>query len=219
MTLTRVLEPEVMDTAEDAADYDAMDHREVNQRFVADLLGAGELGDLILDLGTGTARIPIDLCRQHAGCRVAAVDLSVSMLDLARLNVEVAGLIGRIQLAQVDAKQLPYPDGQFTTVISNSIIHHIPDPRAVLAEAIRVTAPGGLLFFRDLFRPADDATLRHLVATYAGQENDHARQLFADSLRAALSLDEIRGLVASLGFAPAAVQATSDRHWTWFARK
>jgi hypothetical protein len=43
--------------------------------------------------------------------------------------------------------------------------------------------------------------------------------MFEDSLRAALSLDEIRQLVEQLGFAPDCVQATSDRHWTWAARK
>ena len=35
--LARTLEPEVMDTAQEASDYDAMDHSEVNARFVADL--------------------------------------------------------------------------------------------------------------------------------------------------------------------------------------
>ncbi len=43
--------------------------------------------------------------------------------------------------------------------------------------------------------------------------------MFDDSLRAALTLDEIRALVESLGFDPASVQATSDRHWTWTALK
>jgi hypothetical protein len=38
--LQRVLEPEVMDTAEEAIDYDRMDHREVNRRFVDDFLHA-----------------------------------------------------------------------------------------------------------------------------------------------------------------------------------
>ena len=38
--LPRTLEPEVMDTAEEAADYDAMDHSEVNRVFVDDLLAA-----------------------------------------------------------------------------------------------------------------------------------------------------------------------------------
>ena len=38
--LPRTLEPEVMDTAEEAVDYDAMDHGEVNRRFVGDFLRA-----------------------------------------------------------------------------------------------------------------------------------------------------------------------------------
>jgi SAM-dependent methyltransferase len=103
--------------------------------------------------------------------------------------------------------------------MSNSIVHHIPEPRSVLAEAVRVAKPGGLLFFRDLLRPPDEATLDRLVETYAGGESDHARRMFADSLHAALTLDEVRGLVAGLGFDPATVQATSDRHWTWSAMK
>ena len=40
MPLDRILEPEVMDSAEEARDYDAMDHSEVNRRFVDDLLAA-----------------------------------------------------------------------------------------------------------------------------------------------------------------------------------
>ena len=75
------------------------------------------------------------------------------------------------------------------------------------------------MFVRDLLRPADDAAVNHLVATYAAGAAPHQRQLFDDSLRAALSLEEIRALVERLGQSPAAVQATSDRHWTWSARK
>src|SRR6187549_1023893 len=70
--LTRVLEPEAMDTADEAADYDSMDHSEVNRRFVADFLAALVDADFagrttacrVLDLGTGTAQIPIELVRQ-----------------------------------------------------------------------------------------------------------------------------------------------------------
>ena len=46
-----------------------------------------------------------------------------------------------------------------------------------------------------------------------------ARRMFEDSLRAALSLDEIRSFVQELGFDEQAVQATSDGHWTWVGRK
>lgn len=217
MNLPRVLEPEVMDTAEEAHDYNDMDHSLVNSAFVADMMATGLARGDVLDLGTGTAWIPIELCRQCDHCRIMAVDLSIHMLDLARMNIEVAGLIERIQLDHIDAKQLPYEDGSFDVVMSNSIVHHLADPTLAVREAVRVVRPGGLLFFRDLMRPDTDAVVARLVAEYAGNECDHARQMFDDSLRAALRLEEMRAIVAALDFDPQTVQATSDRHWTWRA--
>ncbi|MEX0679399.1 MAG: class I SAM-dependent methyltransferase [Pirellulales bacterium] len=222
-SLERVLEPEVMDSAAVARDYDAMDHGEVNRRFAADFLAAlsaAGLGDdvEVLDLGTGTARIPIELCAQSPEARVVAIDLAEEMLRLAAANVARAGLSRRIRFERQDAKRLPFDDGRFAAVMSNSIVHHIPEPAAVLAESLRVLRkPGGLIFIRDLARPYDDAQVQNLVDTYAADSNAQQRRLFEDSLRAALSMDEIRALVAGLGFDPASVQATSDRHWTWSA--
>lgn len=217
--LKRQLEPEVMDTTEDACDYNAMDHAAVNQIFVADFLASGfERGD-VLDVGTGTALIPIELCRRNSECRVMAIDLAVAMLDLARLNIEIAGLTQRIQLAQIDAKQMPFRSEMFDAVISNSIIHHLPQADSCLAESVRVTKSGGRLFFRDLLRPENETRLQEIVQTYAGKENQHSQQLFADSLRAAFTLAEVRAMVGRLGFAPESVLATSDRHWTFCAQK
>jgi len=215
MSLQRVLEPEVMDSHQEAVDYDAMDHSEVNRIFVDDLLAGGETGPDILDLGTGTAQIPVALCEHLGHCRVLAVDLAVQMLDLAVYNVEAAGLIEQIQLAHVDAKQMPYEDDMFDTVMSNSIVHHIPDPYDVLEATVRVLKPGGRVFFRDLLRPESDEQVSDLVQAYAGSENEHQQKMFDDSLRAALSLEEIRQLVQRLGLDPAQVTKTSDRHWTW----
>jgi ubiquinone/menaquinone biosynthesis C-methylase UbiE len=252
--LTRVFEPEVMDSSEDAREYDAMDHAAVNAQFVSDLLAVLEKGDWsnyrapreefsnnrepiigpvpffrVLDLGTGTAQIPIELCRHAPRVHVTAVDAAESMLALARNNVAAAGLADRIQLVRSDAKCLAAtrsPSGAervleraFDAVISNSIVHHIAEPRAVIATAIRLTAPGGLLFHRDLARPCDEAQLNHLVATYAGDATPYQRKLFGDSLRATLTVDEMRELVTEFGFAPDTVQMTSDRHWTWSARR
>ena len=219
MALERVLEPEVMDTYEEARDYDSMDHQAVNKLFVDDLLAVGNIGNDILDVGTGTAQIPVELCRQSEDCRIIAIDMAVHMLDLARFNIEVDGFSQRIFLQQIDAKDMLFESEMFDCVMSNSIIHHIPEPLAVLAESIRVTRPGGLLFFRDLLRPESGEEVAHLVSTYAGDENEHQRQMFDDSLRAALSLSEVRAMVSSLGFEAETVQATSDRHWTWIAIK
>lgn len=238
--LQRVLEPEVMDSPQEAADYDAMDHREVNTRFVEDLLAvvAGSPRPLsqhppllptasedsepdrlwdVLDLGTGTAQIPVMLCQRWEACRVLAVDAAVSMLDVARYNLEIANLTHRVQLAHADAKQLPFRDGMFDVVMSNSILHHIPQPLTVLREAVRVVRPGGWLFFRDLVRPSSRQELERLVQTYALEANLHQRQMFAQSLHAALTLEEVQTLVQQLGFDPHTVRQTSDRHWTWAA--
>ena len=62
--LPRVLEPEVMDSAEEADDYDSMDHAEVNTRFAAEFLCVWDTEWPILDVGTATAQIPIEVCRQ-----------------------------------------------------------------------------------------------------------------------------------------------------------
>jgi ubiquinone/menaquinone biosynthesis C-methylase UbiE len=217
--LARTLEPELMDTDRDARQYDAMDHAAVNAQFVADLIGGLQPSAVltVLDLGAGTAQIPIELCRGAADVRVVAVDAAESMLAVARENVTRAGLTERIEFVLADAKRLPFASGRYPVVISNSIVHHIAEPQLVIGEAVRVAAPGGLLFHRDLARPQDEKTLESLVSTYAGDATSYQQKLFAASLRAALTLSEIQQLVAELGFPPRTVQMTSDRHWTWAA--
>ncbi|MBI1248600.1 methyltransferase domain-containing protein [bacterium] len=224
--LDRILEPEVMETQQEAMDYDDMDHSSVNELFVDDLIAflgvspdhEAEMID-ILDLGTGTARIPIILADRIPQCRVMGADASIAMLDIARINVDIGGVIERVQLIRIDAKQLEWEDGFFTGVMSNSIIHHIPEPLGVLKEAVRVVEPGGWVFFRDLVRPESQEQLEHLTRTYCGNEVEAAQKMFAESLHAALSLGEMQAMVTSLGFDAETVQLTSDRHWTWAARK
>ncbi len=50
-------------------------------------------------------------------------------------------------LAQAEGGRMPYPDGYFGTVISNSVLEHIPDLPPVLAETARVLRPGGRFYF------------------------------------------------------------------------
>ncbi len=218
MSLPRVLETELIDTPQLAMEYDSMDHSEANRSFAADFLAAGGRGDL-LDLGTGTAQIPVELCRQGFEGRIMAADLSVSMLEMARLNIEIASVIDRVQLAQADAKDLLFADAYFDCVACNGTLHHFADPMPVLQGCLRVLRPGGLLFCRDLLRPDSDEAFQEIVQTDAGSANETQRQLFEDSLRAAFTLDEVRQFVAQLGYPADTVQATSDRHWTWSVRK
>jgi ubiquinone/menaquinone biosynthesis C-methylase UbiE len=217
--LARTLETEVMDTAEEAHDYDAMDHAAVNRLFVADFLAIWDGAIPLLDVGAGTAQIPIELCRHAPTARVIAVDMAKEMLHVAEINVARAHLEDQITLQQCDAKHMPFPDATFAGVISNSIVHHIPEPGQVLQEMVRVVRPGGILFVRDLVRPDNEMVLKKLVATYTEGANAHQQQMFEDSLRAALTLEEIRMLVRRFDIAPETVQQTSDRHWTWQAKR
>lgn len=214
--LSRILEPEVMDSAEDAREYDTMNHSAVNAQFVTDLLA--HLVDFhvkVLDLGAGTAQIPIELARRASHIHVTAVDAAAAMLAIGRANIAVASLTERIDPILADAKQLPFADDFFHVVVSNSIVHHIAEPAAVVSEMIRVARRGGLLFHRDLARPTDEAELQRLVEMYAGTATPHQRKLFSESLRASLTLEEVRAMVGRFGFAQSTVQMTSDRHWTW----
>lgn len=214
--IPRVLEPEVMDTPEEAADYDAMDHAEVNRVFVDDLLsalGAQPRNSRVLDLGTGTALIPVELARSGFSGPITGIDLAEEMLALGRRNVEQSGY-ANITLERVDAKRLSYADGSFDVVMSNSIVHHIAKPEQTFFEMRRVLAPGGLLFVRDLLRPESAEEIEHLVKSYAGGESPRQQQLFRQSLHAALNLDELADLLKDVGIDPGGLAPTSDRHWT-----
>ena len=216
--IPRTLEPEVMDTREEAVDYNSMVHSEVNRRFVDQFINALQAAGLnadgkILDVGTGTALIPIELCGR-GDYQLTAIDLAGEMLKVGDQNVSAAGLSVRIKLELIDAKQMPYADDCFDAVMSNSIIHHIPSPQECMREMVRVLRSGGLMFVRDLLRPDDVETLEHIVETYAGDENPHQKQMFRDSLHAALTLNDVRDMLREFKLPEDWVTQTTDRHWT-----
>jgi ubiquinone/menaquinone biosynthesis C-methylase UbiE len=211
--LDRVLEPEVMDNPAEAQAYDAMDHNQPNLAFVDRLLELGiDRCKTALDLGTGPGDIPILLCGPTPDLSITAVDLAHSMLDLAKHKVKLAGLTRRITLAQMDVKQLDLPDDSFDAVFSNTILHHIPEPAAMLAEAARVLKPGGLLLIRDLYRPETLDQLNALVDLHAAECDAEQRRLFGESLHAALTPDELRNLAQQNGLDDAQVVIDTDRH-------
>lgn len=217
--LLRTLEPEIMDSISEADEYDAIDHQAVNQAFAQEFLAVGQCGRDCLDLGTGTALIPIEICLCEPDIRILAMDASKPMLELARLRIELASMIDRIQLHYGNVNQLIFDASQFDSVISNSLVHHLSQPEAMLAEAWRVLRPNGLLFVRDLCRPDSDDEVESLIDAHTQGESDLSKQLLRQSLHAALSLDEIRELVSRMGIDPQSIKNTSNRHWTIIARK
>ena len=212
--MERILEPEYMDTAADATDYDAMDHAAANEAVTARFLELAGPAGTVLDLGTGPAQIPILLARRAPRARIVALDAAAHMLAIARWRVAAAGLQDRIVLERADAKRLPHPDGAFDGVLSNTILHHIPDPVPFLREAHRVLRPGGAFLVRDLHRPPTEADAWALVDRYAAGASTAQRELFFASFHAALTVDEARAAASAAGIAGARVAMSSDRHYT-----
>lgn len=212
--MQRVLEPEVMDSWEEAIEYDSMDFTEVNAAFANSAAALGPVFGNVLDAGTGTARIPIALCALRPEWKLTCIDLSANMLKVGAENVEKAGVRSQIGLELIDAKAMPYPDRYFDMVISNSIIHHLPDPLPFLQEVRRVLKPNGAIFLRDLLRPETTEIRNNLVGLYAADCNAHQQQLFSDSLQAAFALGEVEEMMRNAGLDGLRIYESSDRHWT-----
>ena len=102
----------------------------------------------LLDIGTGTAVLP-ELLAPRADAAVG-VDASREMLALARARLAERGLGGAVAVRQADMYRLPFADAAFDTVTLQMVLHYAEDPAAVLAEAVRVLAPGGTLLVVDL---------------------------------------------------------------------
>lgn len=96
----------------------------------------------VLEVGCGTGPI----CRVVAGwpnvVKVVGVDPSPVLLAKAR---ELSDGIARIEFEEANGKALRFDDQSFDVVILHTILTHVPEPEAILAEAFRVLKPGGSL--------------------------------------------------------------------------
>jgi len=209
--MQRELEPQVMDDPREADAYDAMDHTAPNEAFVDRLIALGAHGRVI-DLGTGPGHVPLMICDRIADAHITGVDLSTRMLELAERRGRASRHTARLTWQLADVKQLPFEDASFDTVCSNTILHHIPEPSALLTEAFRVLRPGGVLLIRDLYRPDTEKRLDELVALHAANDTPEQRRMFRDSLKAALTPAELRDLTQDLGIEGVEVVVDTDRH-------
>ena len=99
-------------------------------------------GAYVLDVGCGAGATPYYLARV-VGCRVMAVDLRESMVDLARERARREGVADRVEVRVADAQELPFEDGLFDAVLCESVATFIADKPRVAGELARVTRPGG----------------------------------------------------------------------------
>jgi SAM-dependent methyltransferase len=127
----------------------------IYRRGLADLAALGARGRL-LDVGCG-AGVFLDLARR-AGWEASGVELSTRHAEAARATFGA-------EVWQGDFLAAPFADGAFAAITMWDFLEHVVDPRAVLARAHRLLAPGGVLLVftidtTSLFNGVGDALYR-----------------------------------------------------------
>ncbi len=212
--MARVLESELMDDPEQAVAYAKADFETENQGFV-DLFREyypDFAEGRILDLGCGPADIPVRIARALPRCRITGVDGSPAMIRLAEGAVRAAGLESRIELmcAKVQDVQLSEPAD---ACISNSLLHHLPNPLQFWYGLKRLVKPSGLVLVMDLLRPESTESAQAIVDRYAVNESPILRRDFYNSLLAAFTEDEVAAQLAEMNLSRLLVDVVDNRHW------
>lgn len=91
----------------------------------------------VLDVGCGDGVALERAVPARCGFRAG---LDLSLVSLGRLKTRRAGWA-----VKGDGAMLPFKDAFFEAVLMNQVLEHVTDPKALLAEAARVTAPGGAI--------------------------------------------------------------------------
>jgi SAM-dependent methyltransferase len=152
-------------------------------------------GETVLDLGAGGGFDCFLAARQvGSGGRVIGVDMTPEMVEKARRNKDRIGA-QNVEFRLGEIEHLPVADGTVDVIISNCVINLSPDKRAVFAEAYRVLRPGGRLAISDVvaFQPLPEKLAQDLG-------------MVAGCVGGAVSLEELRDLLAEAGFDEVSVE-------------
>ncbi len=132
-----------------AKSYDIFFGRSLNAgRMLAHQQMDIQPGDRILEVGVGTG---MNTTIYPQTCTVTGIDLSTSMLEIARERVAQAGL-RNVRLLEMDAASLTFPESSFDIVYAPYLINVVSDPLTVVREMRRVCRPGGKIIFVNHFK-------------------------------------------------------------------
>ncbi|HJS66530.1 MAG TPA: class I SAM-dependent methyltransferase [Nitrospiraceae bacterium] len=212
--MDRILEPELMDDPEQALVYAQADFEEENQGFVDRFREYfPDFSDgHALDLGCGPGDIPIRFAQAIPACRITGVDASAPMVRLAEEAVQKAGLSDRITFRCERFQDLAGTN-IVDAAISNSLLHHVPNPLQFWHKLRLAVKPGSPVLVMDLLRPDSPEEAQAIVERYASGAPDILRRDFYNSLLAAFTEDEISSQLARMNLTRLLIDVPDDRHW------
>lgn len=118
------------------------------ENSAAHLLPHLRAGQRLLDVGSGAGTITADLARIVGPENVTALEVCEQSAELTRAELVRQGL-GAVQVLVGDAQALPLAADSFDVVHAHQVLQHLSQPVAAIAEARRVTRPGGIIALRD----------------------------------------------------------------------
>ncbi|TDE35928.1 class I SAM-dependent methyltransferase [Antarcticimicrobium sediminis] len=120
----------------------------------------------VLEVGVGTG---LSLGHYRPDMKVTGIDFSEEMLAKARTKVQEVGLRQVVELRQMDARALDFPDNSFDTVTAMHVLSVVPEPERVMSEIARVCKPGGRVVITNHFKRTSGplAALERVSAPFA----------------------------------------------------
>lgn len=118
-------------------------------RYV-DLSGCSRL----LEIGCGVGAQLRILRRRFPDLHMTGVDISEAQIQRARQLLAKELSAGQLELHTSRGDELPFADGSFDAVYVCFLLEHVPDPTAVIREAKRVLAEGGVFYCTEVFNDA-----------------------------------------------------------------
>jgi ArsR family transcriptional regulator len=126
------------------------------------------------DLGCGTGQISRVLAPHVA--RVIGVDGSPDMLQSARARLKGVSTV-EFRLGSLEA--LPIDNGELDAAVMALVLHHVPDPGRALAEAARVSRPGGRALIIDMLPHDRSEYQQQMGHVWLGFPEKQMRKLLA----------------------------------------
>lgn len=127
--------------------------------------------DTVLDVACGPGLVACRFARQAR--HVTGIDITPAMIGQARKRGQEEGL-ANVDWSVGDALPLPYADNSFSRVITRYSFHHFLEPRAALAEMIRVCAPGGVVLVADVAMEPDKSAAYDRMEIMRDPSHTHA---------------------------------------------